>query len=166
MVSWVQLVHRYSLVLTAASSSVAHGLKLSEASRLSIINDIKGIPPHRRPLHLHAFYETSSWDNLEQAVWGSNGPGTILTPTDQLVHVQNEDIMEEYPMHTPGMVNCVMYKELDSLPSLLSVKPSPGEWSRTPFPPEWRLPKPRPVPVKSNDWARSKPVLCFRGQPT
>lgn len=153
-------------MLTTVPSSVAHGLEISEESCSSIINDIKGIPRHRRPLHLYPFYENSSWDNLEQAVWGSNGPGTVLTPADHLVHVQNEDTIEEDPMDTPGMVNCVMYKELDLLPSLLSLKPSPGEWSRTPFPPEWRLPKPRPVPVKSNDWARSKPVLCFRGQPT
>ena len=151
-------------MLTTVPSSVAHGLELSAERCSSIVNDIKGIPPHRRPLHLYPFYENSSWDNLEQAVWGSNAPGTILTPADQLVHVQNEDTIEEDPMDTPGTVDRVTYKEMDSLPSLLSVQTVPSEWTRSPFPREWRLPKPNPESVKNNAWARPKPMPCFLGQ--
>ena len=71
--------------------------------------------------------------------------------------------MEEDPMDTPGTVGRVTYKGMDSLPSLLCVQTAPSEWTRTPFPREWRLPKPNPASVK-NDWARPKPMPCFLRQ--
>ncbi|PIL29941.1 hypothetical protein GSI_07852 [Ganoderma sinense ZZ0214-1] len=143
---------------------VAREMERHEESRLSIMKTVKEIPQHRRPPHLQPFHGESVWDDLERAVWLSNGPGTTLTPADGLVHVQNEDI-QDYPMDTPGTIDCVTYKGLDSLSSLLSVQPPLRAWTRIPFPPEWRFPKRRPVLVKRNDWVRSKPVLCFRGQP-
>ncbi|KAI1785405.1 hypothetical protein LXA43DRAFT_132191 [Ganoderma leucocontextum] len=162
---------------------VGYSLELPEQIRSFIVNTIKRIPERLRPLHLqrivygsrascasyvnHArktlFHAESGWDDLEHAVWCSNGPATNPNPAGQLIHVQKEGLMDEYPMDTPGTVVPITYKGLNSLLPLLSIRSPP--FPPTPFPPEWRLPKPRPVPVRSNkSVVRPTPVPCFGGQ--
>lgn len=160
---------------------MGYWLELSENSRAFIVNTIKLIPERLRPLHLlrasyipcapclgcatlmrkSLFHGGSGWDDLAQVVWHFNGPVTSPNPAAELIHVQKEDLKAEYPMDTPGTVVPITYKTLKSLPSLVSVQPLPRR--STPFPPEWRLPKPPPVPVRSKCWVRPMPVPCFRG---
>ena len=162
---------------------MGHWLELPEKSRTFIVDTIKRIPERFRPLHLlqasyipcapcldcvsftrkGLLHGVSGWDDLAQVVWHSNGPVTTPGSAAELVHVQREDLKAEDPTETPGTVVPITYKSLKSLPSLLSARPL----SRppTPFPPEWCLPKPRPVPARTQTVIRPLPIPCFRGQP-